>query len=117
MEQFDESCLLLVLVELMEIVYIIHHILTLIPKLFNCPSFPTLVNGKVDRQSLIKSYEESLVFETSYTDDELNEDGCTNDESVYAKARVILNAVCSVIGTLSIENICFISNDMIEINK
>lgn len=83
----------------------------MIPNLFNCPSFPTLVNGKVDRQALIKTYEESLVFEAIYTDEELREDGCT-DAFVYEKARIILNAVCSVIGTLSIENICFISNDM-----
>ena len=88
----------------------------MIPKLFHCPLLPTLVNGKVDRQSLIKSYEESLVFEASYTDDELKEDGCTSDESKYEKARMILNAVCSVIGTLFIKNDINI-NSSIKINN
>ena len=74
----------------------------MIPKLFHCPSFPTLVNGKVDRQSLIKSYEESLVFEASYTDEELKQDGCT-DSQFHDEARKILNAICSILGKYLVE--------------
>ena len=69
----------------------------MLPKLFSCSSFPTLVNGKVDRQALIKSYEDGLVFEASYTDEELKQDGCT-DSQFYDEARKILNAICSVLG-------------------
>ena len=69
----------------------------MIPKLFYCSSFPTLVNGKIDRQALIKSYEENLVFEVTYTDEELKLDGCT-DPSLYEVARVVLNSICSTLG-------------------
>ena len=69
----------------------------MVPKLFHCTTFPTLVNGKVDRQKLIQNYEKSLTFEASYTDEELNSHGCTNKE-YNEKARIILNSVCATLG-------------------
>ena len=69
----------------------------MVPKLFHCTTFPTLVNGKVDRQNLIQNYEKSLTFEATYTDEELNAHGCSNME-LYDKARIILNAVCATLG-------------------
>lgn len=71
--------------------------LYMIPRLFPCERFPTLVNGKVDRQKLIENYEKSLIFEATYSDQELNSYGCTNPQ-LYERARIILNAICSVIG-------------------
>lgn len=72
----------------------------MVPKLFHCTTFPTLVNGKVDRQKLIQNYEKSLTFEATYTEDELSSHGCTNKE-FYEKARIILNAVCATLGMRS----------------
>ena len=77
----------------------------MVPKLHHCNSFPTLVNGKVDRQKLIQSYESSLAFEATYTDEELNDYGCTNQQ-FYGKARVILNAVSATLGTRIMTNYC-----------
>ena len=78
----------------------------MVPKLFYCSSFPTLVNGKIDRQALIKSYEENLVFEATYTDEELKFDGCT-DPSLYENARVVLNSICSTLGILPLNFLNF----------
>ena len=75
----------------------------MVPKLFYCTTFPTLVNGKVDRQILIKNYEKSLTFEATYTDEELSSHGCTNKE-IYEQARIILNAVCATLGMMSFYN-------------
>lgn len=69
----------------------------MMPKLFQCERFPTLVNGKVDRQMLIENYEKSLIFEAPYSDEELSSYGCTNAK-LYDRARLILNAICSIIG-------------------
>ena len=88
----------------------------MLPKLFSCSSFPTLVNGKVDRQALIKSYEDGLVFEASYTDEELKQDGCT-DSQFYDEARKILNAICSVLGKYLVDMVkVHIYKHKIEIN-
>ena len=75
----------------------------MIPKLLHCQSFPTLVNGKVDRQKLIETYEKNLVFNAKYTDKELIEYGCTTSASC-EKARLILNAVCATIGSRKTSN-------------
>ena len=75
----------------------------MMPKLFYCTNFPTLVNGKSDRQKLIQNYETSLVVEANYTDEELNNYGCLKPE-LYGKARVVLNAVCGTIGMIMISN-------------
>ena len=69
----------------------------MVPKLFRCNNIPVLVNGKVDRQKLIQTYEKSLEFKATYSDEELKQQGLCNQE-FYDKARFMLNSICALLG-------------------
>ena len=53
--------------------------------------------GKTDRQKLISMFEESLKFEFTFSDKELEADGLIV-ESDFEKARVLLGAITKVLG-------------------
>lgn len=68
----------------------------MMPKLMKLPSIPKLTNGKVDRQSLIRKYEESLRSTFVFTDEELGE-WVGADPAKIALARRLLNSVAHVL--------------------
>ena len=45
----------------------------MMPTLYQVKDFPTLVNGKIDRQALLKMYNDSLIQTFEYSDDDLKD--------------------------------------------
>ena len=67
----------------------------MIPRFILLPSLPLLVNGKTDRQALLKKYEESLVCtEFNFTKDDFSS---YLSPAFYPQARVVLEVVASVV--------------------
>ena len=66
----------------------------MMPKLIKLNSFPLLVNGKIDRQVLLKKYEDSLsCSHFEFGEEDLKE----IEESDHTMAKVLLSSVASVI--------------------
>ena len=68
----------------------------MIPKLIKINSLPRLTSGKVDKQSLIRTYEESLKSSFTFTDEELKQHVPAAKVSV---ARIFLDSVAKVLGS------------------
>jgi aryl carrier-like protein len=69
------------------------------PKLFKLPSLPLLVNGKIDRQALMKKYEMSLTCKNFKF---AKEDFVGHiPEELFSKARVVLESIASIIPDVS----------------
>ena len=67
----------------------------MIPRFILLSSLPLLVNGKTDRQALLKKYEESLVCtEFNFTKDDFSS---YLSPAFYPQARVVLEVVASVV--------------------
>ena len=64
--------------------------LFMVPVLQIVHEFPRLVNGKIDRQALITTFEKSEVLTLAYTNDELEP---LENEADRTRARVILTSI------------------------
>ena len=65
------------------------------PKLFKLSSFPLLVNGKIDRQQLLKKYEASLACANFvFSKDDFKEHV---PQELYPKAKVVLESISAII--------------------
>ena len=68
----------------------------MLPKPIKVPVIPLLVNGKIDRQSLLKRYEDSRKSTFDFSDQDLQ--GFLSPED-FEKGRLLLNAVAQVLVT------------------
>ena len=83
----------------------------MMPTLYQVKDFPTLVNGKIDRQALLKMYNDSLIQTFEYSDDDLKD----VEAKFRPKARVILNAIGTTIGITDVDSKPKLSDNFYQI--